>query len=109
MRFQAAPEPPVGGGQSGGMGAPSIDAIRSLGAEIDNIELTRVERVASGVIEVDARFIGSSPPVDQSAWNLFAKDIANKLTRSPANTQTVHVYLFDKESLRAQAVTTRTE
>lgn len=109
MRFQAAPEPPQGSYFGMGMGAPSIDNIRALGNEIEDIELTRIERVEGGLIEVDANFTGPNPPVDQPAWNLLAKEIANKLTRSPANTQTVRVDLFHNDTLRSQAVTSRSE
>lgn len=109
MRFRPvpAPEPPQAMMQD--RNAPSLDAIRSAGRGLSDVELTRVERVPSGVIEVDVHFEGSRPPESQEGWNLLAKEIANELAQTPANTQTIRVFLYHGNELRSEAVTTRSE
>lgn len=106
MRFQAAPEAPALDNRAGG---PDLAAIEELGKDLEDVELTRVERTGTGVIEVDAMYMGSQPSYDQEEWNYLAKQIANHLAQSPANTQTVHVNLYYAGALRAEGVTTRSE
>lgn len=108
MRFQAAPELPPA--RTLPMESePSINAIRALGERLTDVELRSVQRVEAGVIEVEAVYIGTTTPMDQPAWNLRAKEIANALTQSPANTQTIRVHLYQGETLRSTAVSSRSE
>lgn len=109
MRFRPAPEVSPRNTSFSGSVDSRLREVERLGEELDDVRLTRVDWGEAGIIEVDAHFTGDDPPQDQTGWNSRAKQIANHLAQSPANTQTVRVNLYHRESLRAQAVTSRAE
>lgn len=111
MPAPGAPTAP-GTPQSGLTGEDlQIAGMREIADKMEQIELTRIERLPGGVVEVDARYTGpeEQKPVDQAEWNRLAKELANALARAPANVMTVRVRLHENGTMRAEEVTTRSE